>query len=231
MDADIVVSLNHFKGHEGTGFGGALKNIGMGCGSRAGKMIMHNEGKPKISNSRCNGCKICARFCAEGAIIFSSEKASIDQGKCTGCGGCIGGCSKNAIYNKWDTNNDILSCKIAEYTKAVLDGRPNFHINVVNNVAPFCDCHSESDAGVVPDIGIFAGFDPVALDKACIDAVNAAPPLLSSILGERKREHKDESGNPNHFTDIHPATDWRIQLAHAEKIGLGNVEYKLITLK
>ena len=231
MDADIIISLNHFKGHEGTGFGGALKNIGMGCGSRAGKMAMHNDGKPKVSKSKCIGCKICARFCAHGAITFPDGKALINHDKCTGCGRCIGACSKDAIGNNWNSSNAILSCKIAEYSKAVLNGRPNFHINVVNNVSPYCDCHSDSDAGVVPDIGIFASFDPVAIDKACIDAVNAAPPVLTSIISERKRSHKDALGNSDHFTDVHPTTDWRVQLAHAEKLGIGNVEYKLITVK
>ena len=228
MDADIVISLNHFKGHEGSGFGGALKNIGMGSGSRAGKMAMHNDGKPQVDKDACIGCKICARFCAHGAISFAGGKARIEQGKCTGCGRCLGACSKNAVYNNWDSGNPALCCKIAEYAKAVLDGRPNFHINVVNNVAPYCDCHEENDAAIVPDIGIFAGFDPVALDKACIDAVNAAPALLASILSERKRVHKDQVGNADHFTDVHPTTDWRHQISHAEKIGLGTGNYELV---
>lgn len=231
MDADIVISLNHFKGHEGVGFGGAIKNTGMGSGSRAGKMAMHNDGKPHIDPAACVSCKICARFCAHGAISFDSGKAAIDEKKCAGCGRCIGACSKNAVFSNWDSGNAALGCKIAEYAKAVLDGRPNFHINVVNQVSPYCDCHAESDAAVVPDIGIFAGFDPVALDKACIDAVNAAPAILTSILSDRRRSHKDEAGNPDHMTDIHPTTDWRSQISHAEKIGLGSGKYKLITVE
>ena len=231
MDADIIVSLTHFKGHEATGFGGALKNIGMGSGSRAGKMAMHNDGKPKVDKELCIGCKICARFCAHGAISFSGGKAAIDHVKCTGCGRCIGACSKNAVDNEWTSGNTALSCKIVEYAKAVLDGRPGFHINVVNHVVPNCDCHNESDAAVVPDIGIFAGFDPVALDKACIDALNAAPGIQASLLGGRKRCHLDASGNEDHFTDIHPSTDWRIQISHAEKIGLGSGAYELVTVK
>ncbi|GHU97628.1 4Fe-4S ferredoxin [Spirochaetia bacterium] len=232
MDADIVVSLNHFKGHEGAGFGGALKNIGMGCGSRAGKMAMHNDGKPQVDKGACIGCKICTRFCAHGAISFDGNgKASIDHTKCVGCGRCIGACSKNAIANDSGSSNLALNCKIAEYTKAVLDGRPNFHINVVNQVSPYCDCHGESDAAIVPDIGIFAGFDPVALDKACIDAVNAAPSIATSILSERKETHKDHAGHSDHLTDIHPTTDWRSQITHAEKIGLGTGNYELIIVK
>jgi uncharacterized Fe-S center protein len=232
MDADIVVSLNHFKGHENTGFGGALKNIGMGSGSRAGKMVMHNDGKPQVNGAGCIGCRICARFCAHGAIEFGPDKkARINQDKCVGCGRCIGACSKDAIENDWGSSNPALNCKIAEYAKAVLDGRPNFHINVVNQVSPYCDCHGESDAAVVPDIGIFAGFDPVALDKACIDAVNAAPGIKTSIIGEREEIHRDEKGRQDHFIDIHPTTDWRTQISHAEKIGLGVGKYELITVK
>jgi uncharacterized Fe-S center protein len=232
MDADIVVSLTHFKGHEGTGFGGVLKNIGMGSGSRAGKMAMHKDGKPQVKADRCIGCKICARFCAHGAISFDkNNKAVIDHNKCAGCGRCLGACSKNAISNSTDSSGLALCCKIAEYTKAVLDGRPHFHISIVNQVSPFCDCHGESDAAVVPDIGIFAGFDPVALDKACIDAVNAAPSITTSIISERQETHKDGQGHKDHFTDIHPGTDWRSQLAHAEKIGLGSTSYELITVK
>ena len=231
MDADIVISLNHFKGHEGTGFGGALKNLGMGSGSRAGKMVMHNDGKPLVDQKLCNGCKVCARFCAHGAISFAGGKASIDHKKCTGCGSCIGACSKNAIETAWSTSNTLLNCKIVEYAKAVIDDRPHFHINVVNQVSPYCDCHAESDAAIVPDIGIFASFDPVALDKACIDAVNAAPAIPTSIIGERKCSHRDTAGNDDHFTNIHPTTDWRGQISHAEKLGLGSGQYELITVK
>jgi uncharacterized Fe-S center protein len=231
MDADIVISLNHFKGHEATGFGGALKNIGMGSGSRAGKMVMHNEGKPQVNTGACIGCKICVRFCAHGAIGFDNGKALIDHGKCTGCGRCIGACSKDAISNELGASNCALSCKIVEYAKAVLDGRPNFHINIINQVSPYCDCHEENDAAIIPDIGIFAGFDPVALDKACIDAVNTASGIGTSILSERERSHRDEAGNPDHMTDIHPTTDWRDQISHAEKIGLGSGKYELITIK
>ncbi|MDR0586553.1 MAG: DUF362 domain-containing protein, partial [Treponema sp.] len=208
MDADIVISLTHFKGHEMTGFGGALKNIGMGSGSRAGKMHMHSDGKPAVNQALCTGCRVCAKFCNQKAIRFVSGvsdasgtpggkvRAFVDHNLCVGCGRCIGVCNFNAIENTYDTGGHDLNCKIAEYAKAVLDGRPGFHINVVNQVSPFCDCHNESDAPIVPDIGIFAGFDPVALDKACIDAVNQAPGIESSILSERKRTHdiKGKSG-------------------------------------
>jgi uncharacterized Fe-S center protein len=231
MDADIVLSLSHFKGHENTGFGGVLKNLGMGSGSRAGKMHMHSDGKPIVHQEICTGCAVCTKFCNEKAITVANKKASIDQNKCVGCGRCIGACNFHAIENLAFGNNHDLNCKIAEYAKAVVDGRPNFHISVVNQVSPYCDCHNESDAAIVPDIGIFASFDPVALDKACIDAVNKAPPILSSILGDRERNHKLEGGGEDHVADIHPATRWQDQIEHGEKIGLGSGSYELVTVK
>jgi uncharacterized Fe-S center protein len=231
MDADILVSLNHFKGHEMTGFGGALKNVGMGSGSRAGKMHMHNDGKPEVDQGKCTGCQTCGKFCHQQAILFGNGRARIDHNLCVGCGRCIGVCNFNAIENNAGTTNLALNCKIVEYAKAVLEGRPNFHINVVNQVSPYCDCHGENDAAVIPDIGIFAGFDPVALDKACIDAVNAAPPVSSSIWGDREHTHRDAGGRGDHLTDIHPATDWRSQISHGEKIGLGTGDYELVTVK
>jgi uncharacterized Fe-S center protein len=193
---------------------------------------MHNDGKPQVDQNRCTGCRACAKYCNLKAIVFDAKKkARIDVDKCVGCGRCIGACNYNAIANQTDSSNEALNYKIAEYAQAALGGRPNFHINVVNQVSPYCDCHGESDAAVVPDIGIFAGFDPVALDKACIDAVNAAPGINTSILGDREHTHRDAAGHADHFTDIHPATDWRSQISHAEKIGLGSGTYELITVK
>ncbi|MDR1125755.1 MAG: DUF362 domain-containing protein [Deltaproteobacteria bacterium] len=226
MDADIFISLSHFKGHEMTGFGGAIKNIGMGCGSRAGKMAMHNDGKPAVNPKRCVGCRNCAKFCNQAAIKFGADKkAGIDAKLCIGCGRCIGSCNYHAIANRSASDVDALNRKMAEYAKAVLDGRPHFHISVVNQVSPYCDCHGENDAAVVPDLGIFASLDPVALDQACIDAVNAAPALPGSALSDVA------AGCPDHFTSIHPATDWRVQISHAEKIGLGQGEYELVTVE
>lgn len=223
MDADVFISLTHFKGHEVTGFGGAIKNIGMGCGSRAGKMAMHCNGKPIVDSKLCRACGTCLDYCAQGALSRGEDrKAVIDQEKCVGCGRCIGTCNFDAIANDFDAGSRDLNGRMAEYTKAVLDGRPHFHISVVNQVSPFCDCHGENDIAVVPDLGMFASFDPVALDQACIDAVNAAPIIETSILAERERTHDD------HFTDVHPTTDWRSQIEHAVRIGLGSSEYELI---
>ena len=221
-DADIIISLSHFKGHELTGFGGALKNLGMGGGSRAGKMEMHSAGKPFVKQKYCIGCGACQRICAHGAPIIEDGKCHIDHDRCVGCGRCIGVCPKDAVRPAHDEANDILNCKIAEYAKAVCQGKPNFHISLAIDISPYCDCHFENDAAVVPDVGMFASFDPVAIDMACADAVNAQPPVANSMLGESEHTHHD------HFTDISPDTDWRSQVEHAEKIGLGSRKYELV---
>lgn len=224
MDADIVISMNHFKGHENTGFGGALKNLGMGGGSRAGKMEMHSEGKPVVDQSLCVGCGACSRICAHSAAVVTNRKASIDLSKCVGCGRCIGMCPMDAVSSGQDCSNDILNCKIAEYAYAVCKGRPNFHISLVLDVSPCCDCHSENDVPIVPNVGMFASFDPVALDVACADAVNRQPVMPGSILSEHEHVHHD------HFADTHPETNWMSAVEHGVKIGLGSKEYELIEI-
>ena len=224
MDADVVISLNHFKGHEATGFGGALKNLGMGCGSRAGKMEMHSAGKPYVKQKKCIGCGQCQKICAHSAITIADKKASIDHDKCVGCGRCIGICPVDAVKPAEDESNDILNCKIAEYSLAVLKDRPHFHISLVMDVSPCCDCHAENDAPIVPDVGMFASFDPVALDIACADAVNKQPVIADSRLGEQPHVHHD------HFKDNHPETNWMSCIDHAVKLGIGSKEYELVEI-
>ena len=226
MDADVFISLTHFKGHETAGFGGCLKNIGMGCGSRAGKMEQHNAGKPHVAQEKCIGCGQCRKICAHGAPIIEDRKAHIDHDRCVGCGRCIAVCPKDAVQINWDESTTNLNYKIAEYTKAVVDGRPCFHISLVIDVSPNCDCHSENDMAIVPNVGMFASFDPVALDMACVDAVNAQTPLRGSAAdGAHGHEHEHD-----HFQRIHPDTNWRSCLEHGEKIGIGSRQYELIKI-
>ena len=225
MDADIIISLNHFKGHEATGFGGALKNIGMGAGSRRGKMEMHAAGKPNVITEKCISCHRCEKICAHGGPVFTSGKCVIDHNKCVGCGRCIGVCPKDAIVEGTSNSNEILNCRMMEYAKAVLQDRPSFHISIAIDISPNCDCHGENDAPIVPNIGIFASFDPVALDQACADAVNRMPENPGTMLSESGHGHHD------HFDDVHPDTNWKQGLEYAESIGLGTREYNLITVK
>ena len=226
MDADVFISLTHFKGHEEAGFGGCLKNIGMGCGSRAGKMEQHNAGKPHVAQKHCIGCGQCRKICAHGAPIIENGKAHIDHDKCVGCGRCIAVCPKDAVRIDWDESTTNLNCKIAEYTKAVVDGRPCFHISLVIDVSPNCDCRPENDMAIVPNMGMFASFDPVALDMACVDAVNAQTPLRGSAADDaHAKAHVHD-----HFQRLHPDTNWRSCLEHGEKIGIGTREYELIKI-
>lgn len=230
MDADIIISLNHFKGHEEAGFGGALKNLGMGCGSRAGKMEMHSAGKPNIRDSRCIGCGSCARICAHDAPRKGENGTySIDHTRCVGCGRCIGECPKDAVIPANDEHAEILNYKIAEYTKAVIEGRPNFHINLVMDVSPNCDCHAENDLPIVPDVGMFASYDPVALDTACADAVNQMPVLSGSLLEDNINHAAQPHGD--HFHMAHPNTNWRACVEHGEMLGIGSQCYELITVR
>ena len=231
MDADVIISMTHFKGHEATGFGGALKNLGMGCGSRAGKKEQHNNGKAYVQPEICRGCRRCMWECANNGLVFDPEtrKMHVDKEHCVGCGRCVGACNFDAIDFEDPNSNQMLNYRIAEYAKAVVDGRPQFHISLVMDISPNCDCHGENDAPILPDVGMFASFDPLALDQACVDACMKCEPLPNSQLGEHMRDphfvdHHD------HFTNSTPESEWQSCLSHAEKIGLGTRDYELIRL-
>ncbi len=231
MDADVFISLTHFKGHEMTGFGGAIKNIGMGCGSRAGKKEQHSSGKPHIEQDACRGCRRCQKECANEGLVYDEQarKMRVDQTHCVGCGRCLGACNFDAIVFDNDAAVEMLNRRMAEYAKAVVDGRPCFHISLVTDVSPNCDCHGENDAPILPDIGMFASFDPLALDQACVDACLAANPLPNSQLSDRLKR-ADFLNLGDHFTNSTPESEWRSCLEHAEKIGLGTRAYDLIRL-
>ncbi len=231
MDADVIISMTHFKGHETTGFGGTLKNLGMGCGSRAGKKEQHNNGKAYVQQEICRGCRRCMQECANNGLVFDPEtrKMHVDKEHCVGCGRCVGACNFDAIDFEDPNSNQMLNYRIAEYAKAVVDGRPQFHISLVMDISPNCDCHGENDAPILPDVGMFASFDPLALDQACVDACMKCEPLPNSQLGEHMRDphfvdHHD------HFTNSTPESEWQSCLSHAEKIGLGTRDYELIRL-
>ena len=209
MDADVFISLSHFKGHEMTGFGGAIKNIGMGCGSRAGKTEQHSNG-----------------------LVFDKEtkKMHVDLEHCVGCGRCLGACNFDAIAFNNNNAIEVLNRRMAEYTKAVIDGRPNFHISLIVDVSPNCDCHGENDAPILPNIGMFASFDPLALDQACADACLAATPLPNSQLSDNMA-HEGFVDHHDHFKNSTPESEWKTCLEHAEKIGIGSREYEIIVVK
>ena len=223
-EADVIVSLSHFKGHINAGFGGALKNIGMGSGSKQGKMEMHSSGTPRILMDECIGCGSCVRNCANDGVSVLNGKAVINEAKCLGCGYCIAYCPKSAIMTKWDEAKPVMNKKIAEYAKAVLAGKPAFHINMLIDVSPECDCDSCNDIPVIPDVGMYASFDPVAIDQACVDAANRQPVIPGSMAAKR---HLDEAKH-DVFKAVHPDTDWEAGLVHAEKLGVGSRNYEIV---
>lgn len=232
MDADVFISLTHFKGHEMTGFGGAIKNIGMGCGSRAGKTEQHSSGKAEIDETKCRGCLMCLKECANSGLSFNPEsrKMRVNYENCVGCGRCLGACNFDAISFADFAAAEMLNYRMAEYTKAVVDGRPCFHISLVVDVSPNCDCHGENDTPILPNLGMFASVDPLALDQACVDACLKATPLPGSQLSENLAK-PDFVNQHDHFVNSTPESEWHTCLKHAEKIGLGTRNYEIIAME
>src|SRR5574344_163607 len=229
MDADVFISLTHFKGHEEMGFGGALKNIGMGCGSRAGKMEQHCSGTPRVDQAKCKGCRSCAKVCGSNAITYPNKKALIDEALCKGCGRCIGACNFDAIAPiNWNAN-ELLGYRMAEFAKAVCQNRPTFHVSLIMDVSPRCDCGPNNDAPILPDVGMLCSFDPVALDQACRDLCAKEEAFANSQLGEQQRKPGFKStGDP--FKDNDPEINDDSAISHAEEIGLGSRSYELIKM-
>ncbi len=226
-DADIIISMNHFKGHEMTGFGGALKNLGMGCASVGGKLFLHSGSSPEIFEENCTGCKICEKYCAHDAIAVGKDKiAHIDYSRCVGCGQCVAVCQYDSARVVWKSSSETVCKRIAEYSLAVVKDKPAFHINFIMNVSPDCDCWGFNDYPLIPDLGMAASFDPVALDQASADLVKASPALPGSKICT-DHQHGDNAG-VDKFRLAHPDTFWQAGLDHGEKIGLGTTKYKLI---
>lgn len=225
-DSDVIITMNHFKGHEMTGFGGALKNLGMGCASVGGKLFLHSESSPEIFEENCTGCRVCVKNCAYGAVTVGRDKiAHINYEKCVGCGQCVAVCQYDSARVVWGSTSVVVNRKIAEYSLAVVKDKPAFHISFIMNVSPNCDCWNFNDYPVVPDIGMAASFDPVALDMACVDLVNKAPALPGARICDT---HKNNLTGEDKFKLVHPDTDWKSGLEHGEKIGLGSMNYELI---
>ena len=224
VEADAIVTMTHFKCHELTGFGGAIKNIGMGCASRKGKLVQHSTVAPVVAAKVCVGCGICPRSCAHDAIVITDGKAIIDPHKCAGCSRCITVCPVKAINIQWNAAADMVMRKMAEYAKGALTGKDGkaIYINFITQVSPACDCYGHSDAPIVNDIGICASTDPVAIDQACADLVNGARGNEDTAL---KTGH--EPGGDK-FRGCWPEIPWEVQLEHGEKIGLGSRVYELV---
>jgi uncharacterized protein len=211
--ADALVAVSHFKGHEITGFGGALKNLGMGCASRAGKLAQHSTVAPTVDPAGCTACGTCVAHCPSGAIAVVDAKALISPEECIGCADCIVICPEGTVKVNWDEASPMVQRKMVEHALGAVAGKGSstLCITFVTQVSPFCDCYGCNDRPVAPDVGILASADPVALDQACADLVIRA------------------AGN-DPFRMTHPSVDWAVQLAHGEELGLGTRSYRLETL-
>ena len=224
VHANAIIAVTHFKGHEVTGFGGVLKNLGMGFGSRSGKQNMHSDILPSINNKKCLACGLCSEWCPAQAIDIG-DHAVICEDKCLGCGECTVTCPESAIRIQWKTTPDVIQEKIVEYAMGALKGKENKagYITFLMDISPECDCCSYNDSPLVGNIGILAARDPVALEQACIDLVNQQPVLPNSRLG-------NVTGVQDIFRAVHKDVDWSIQLTHGEKLGLGTRKYELVKL-
>ncbi len=209
--ADAMVVMTHFKGHEVAGFGGAIKNVGMGLGSRSGKQQMHADVSPQPDHLICTGCGLCVKWCPTDAISLIKKKAVIDSSKCTGCAECVVTCRFDAIKISWNGSPNSVQEKMAEYTLGAVKGKRVAYFNIINNVSPNCDCYGFNEPPIVEDIGVLASFDPVAIDQASLDLVNKA-------------------AGKDIIKQTHPEIDATSQLSHGEAIGLGSRKYELIEI-
>lgn len=218
--ADALVVLTHFKGHEVTGFGGTLKNLGMGLASKKGKLAMHSTVAPKIHTEKCVACGQCVGNCRTRAVTIREQRAVIEPKLCTGCGQCIIACPEGAIGLEWNGDPAKLQEQIAEYAAGAVAGKPAVYFNFVLRVSPDCDCYGFNDVPIVSDLGVLAATDPVAIDQAGYDLVTRAAGNPAGRCPAGAGEDK--------FRALFPEIDPTIQLAHAERLGLGTRQYELV---
>jgi hypothetical protein len=225
IHADAMVVVTHVKGHEATGFGGALKNVGMGLGSRSAKQRMHADFRPEVTPAECTACGRCVRWCPVDAIAIGPDRvAVVDYERCYGCGECVAACPYGAIATQWKTDATSIQEKIVEHVAGALSGKDGkvVYLSFVTAVSPDCDCWSFSDAPIVPDLGVLASDDIVAIEQASYDLVTGATGLAGS-RGEGMKAGDDK------FASI-TGVDGTRAIAYAEEMGLGTRGYELVTV-
>lgn len=227
-NAPAMLVLSHFKGHELSGFGGAIKNLAMGCSNRGGKQVMHSVMKPRVDREQCTGCGNCVKWCPVGALGLGGDQvALLDQEKCLGCGECSASCRYRAIRIRWETSYEDFQERMVEFALGAVQNKRHKtgYFNFVMNVTPECDCKGWSDAPIVPDAGIMASLDPVALDQASLDMVNRQVGLPGSGLETNFAPGQDK------LRGVWAEIDHTAQLEYAQEIGLGSREYQLVEIK
>ncbi len=229
--ADSLISVAHVKGHVLFGFGGAMKNIGMGLGARSGKQMMHADMKPDIIAKKCVGCGLCVKWCPTSSLSLQElpdrkkPLSVLNEATCIGCGECVVTCLSDAIKISWAGAPEAVQERTVEFAWAIAKDKKEKigAVNFLMDISPDCDCLGRTDASIVSDIGILASDDVVAVDRASIDLINRQPSLLNTIIPESKLGESDK------FAVIH-GVDWTPQFAHAERLGLGSPAYDLKTI-
>lgn len=213
LDSDVLICLTHVTGHVQSGIGAAIKNMGMGCASRAGKLDQHAVVHPRVNIKQCRNCSVCMDFCPENAIIQAEGHVAIDPARCIGCGECLVVCKRGAVKFSWDEDSRRLQEKMAEYAFRVYKhfGGKSVFLNFLIKITKDCDCMAGDQPPIVEDIGILASLDPVAVDKATADLVV-------------------EHGHGKDPFRKGYKIDWSMQLSHGEQIGLGSMDYNLVEL-
>jgi len=217
FDADSMIVLSHLKGHELSGFGGSIKNVAMGCVTKESKAAQHRVNRGVIDLSKCTGCGQCVEACAFKALSLLEEKIVRDEEKCVNCNNCLYTCPEK-VFSLPPHAKEVFQVYLAHAAAGVLS---RFHskvafINFVQDVTPLCDCATPSGLPVVPDIGILASTDVVAIDKACLDLIAQSKPIGKFV----------NISSPDILGKIN-GTDSLIQVRAAQKLGLGSIEYQL----
>ena len=211
VKTQALILVSHFTGHLVAGFGGALKNMGMGCASRKGKLNQHSTAKPSIKKKACTGCAECIKWCPQNAISLVDNKADINNSMCIGCAECLAVCRFDAVGYNWSVTYADLQRKVVEHALGVAVAKKGkiIYINFLNRITKDCDCMGGSDI-VVPDIGVLISYDPVALDAASLD-------LVEQKAGEK-------------FSQITYKIPYKVQIEYAKEIGFGSPDYELIEI-